>query len=1109
VCLSDRKSRGTRHFTGVVKALREICGLALICLVASIASAEGTKLLRHPDIHGETVVFSYAGDLWRTSLRNGSATRLTAHPGLETFPKFSPDGRWIAFTGQYDGDEQVYVMPADGGEPRQLTFYPALGPLPPRWGYDNQVCGWSPDGQAILFRSYRDDFAVNESRLFVVETAGGLPRALPMPTSGAGAFSPDGKKVLYSPQSRDFRTWKRYEGGWAQDLWVFDLHSHESINVTKHRRTDRDPMWTSQGVFFTSDRDGRLNMFMLDLSSLAVTQLTHYRDRDVRWPSADESGRIVYELDGELFVLEAGREPDRLEIVVRDDGLHRRPETIKVAEMIESFDLSPGGERALFVARGDLFTVPTDSGVVRNLTRSSSAHDREASWSPDGKHIAFISDATGEEELWLVDQTGNVPGRQLTAGNRNRFYQPVWSPDNERIAVSDKEGQIFVADVSSGRLRKVGDCGAWYIHDYSWSPDSRYLAYVIQESNFFRSLMVWEADTGETHRLTDDQFDEFEPAWDPDGDYLYFLSAREFAPQVGGFEWNYVINRAVGIFAFALRSDVPHAFPPPVGNVETLPGVEDSAESRAGPRQNGAGEAATIDFDGLSGRVFRVPVSSDNYDSLAVTRSDIIFRRNSAHFYGRRDATHELIEFSVADRNLKKLADDVVCLVVSRDGKKILVQSKTGYQLLDVATGASRKVSPSDLKMRRVPIEEWETIFDEVWRRFRDFFYVENMHGFDWNALREKYRLLLPDLAHRSDLNYVIGEMIAELNVSHAYIAGGDIGLPERPNTGLLGARFELDENAGRYRIAEIFEGQNQEERYRSPLTEVGVSVDEGDYVFAIDGVPLSAHTNPYALLRGTADSLVELQISKVPSPGSQRSVVVRALKTEKDLRYLAWVLRNRRRVEDATRGSVGYLHIPDMSANGIREFIKWYYGQVRKRGLIVDVRGNLGGNVSQMILERLARPLLSTGYVRGEKNVRTYPWGSGGSVVFAGPMVALINEDTMSDGDAFAWSFQEMGRGPLIGKRTWGGVVGIGNTGPLLDGGKVSVPQFAFADAHGRWVIEGHGVEPDIEVENDPELLIEGVDSQLERAIQEVLRMMEEQPGVLPEKPPDPVKSE
>jgi tricorn protease len=383
------------------------------------------------------------------------------------------------------------------------------------------------------------------------------------------------------------------------------------------------------------------------------------------------------------------------------------------------------------------------------------------------------------------------------------------------------------------------------------------------------------------------------------------------------------------------------------------------------------------------------------------------------------------------------------------------------------------------------------------------------MHGFDWKALREKYRPLLPNLAHRSDLNYVIGEMIAELNVSHAYIAGGDEGLPERPNTGLLGARFELDEKAGKYRIAEVFEGQNEEDRYRSPLTEVGVRVFEGDYVLAINGVPLSAGVNPYALLRGTADSLVELQVSKEPASGSQRSVVVRTLETEKDLLYLGWVLRNRRRVAEATNGEVGYLHIPDMSANGIREFIKWYYGQVRKRGLIVDVRGNLGGNVSPMILERLTRPLLSTGYVRGEKNVRIYPWGRAGSVVFAGPMAALINEYTMSDGDAFAWCFRELGRGPLIGKRTWGGVVGTGGTGPLLDGGSVSVPQFAFADADGRWIIEGRGVEPDIEVENDPASLIDGRDRQLERAIQEVLLMMEKQPGTLPEQSPDPDKTE
>jgi len=1071
-------------------------------------SAEGTKLLRYPDIHEDSVVFSYAGDIWRASIEGGFATRLTAHPGLESFPKYSPDGRWIAFTGQYEGDEQVYVMPALGGEPTQLTFYPAFGPLAARWGSDNQVCGWTPDGRSILFRSHRDDFAVNESRLFVVDIAGGLARALPMPTSGSGSYSPDEKKILYSPLARDFRTWKKYQGGWAQDLWIFDLENHETINATQHPRTDRDPMWTSRGVYFNSDRDGRLNLYRLDPTTLAATRLTNHDDGDVRWPSADRDGRIIYEMNGQLYLLEADREPMLVEVSVRDEGLYRRPEYISVEDRIESFELSPKGRRALFVARGDVFTAPSNHGPVRNLTRSSSAHDREASWSPDGKLIAYISDASGEEELWLTDQGGNSPARQLTHGNTTRFYHPVWSPDSKRVAVINKDGEIFIAAVESGTLTRVGTSGAWYLRDYSWSPDSRYLAYTSQESNFFRSLRIWEVDPAQNHRITDEQFDDREPVWDPKGDYLYFLSAREFAPQVGGFEWNYAVNRATGIFAFTLRDDLSQPFRPPFEKELTFPESEDSTASSTAS-ENGPGACSTIEFDGLSGRVFRVPVPFDNYDSLSVSDEHILYRRNSAFFLGRHEATHEFMKFSIADRKQTTLLDDARSIAVSSDGKKILARTRSGYQLVDSKSGESRAVSTELLRTQHDPQEEWRTIFDEVWRRFRDFFYVENMHGFDWQAIREQYRPLLDDVGHRADLNYVIGEMIAELNVSHAYISGGDQDLPKRSKTGVLGARFELDEKVGKYRVGEIFEGQNEEDRYRSPLTEVGVDVSEGDYVLAINGAPLTAEVNPYALLRGTADSLVELLVNEIASTDSARTVVVNTLRTERDLIYLAWVLKNHRRVAEATNGEVGYLHIPDMTSNGIREFIKWYYGQVRKRGLIVDVRGNLGGNVSQMILERLSRPLLSTGYIRGEDNVRTYPWGSGGTVVFAGPMAALINEYTMSDGDAFAFCFRQLDRGPVIGKRTWGGVVGTGGTGALLDGGTVQVPQFAFADADGRWVIEGRGVDPDIEVDNDPALLIEGRDSQLERAIEEVLKAMETQPGTLPKQAPDPVKTE
>ncbi len=1082
-----------------------------------------TKLLRFPDVHGDRVVFTYGGDLWTASTdaaKGSLATRLTAHPGLELFARFSPDGSAIAFTGQYDGDEQVYVVPATGGEPRQLTFYPAHGPLAPRWGYDHQVYGWTPDGRQILFRSLQDaDGGRTESALYTVAVAGGLPTRLPMPTAGAGDFAPDGRRLVYSPLFRDFRTWKRYQGGWAQNLFVFDPATAALEPVSPTPRTERDPMWLGEAIYFVSDRDGVLNLFRYDLATKATTQLTQEKVWDVRWASSDNSSQIVYELDGELALFDAASSAARrLPIVVPDDGVRRRPARISAVQQIEDFELSPKGERALFVARGELFSAPIEKGPTRNLTNSSRAHDRWARWSPDGRRVAYVSDRGGEDQIWLVDQDGGGPPSQLTSGLAAMLYAPAWSPDGQQIAFSDKNGKVYVVGVADRKLLEIADDEYGRVFDYAWSPDSAFLAFSLNDPNSTSSLWIWSRAGGRLERATDGNFNEVNPVWDPEGRYLYFLSDRQFAPQISQIEWNFAGNRMTGIFALALAKDTPHPFPPESDEVKpeepAKPADSEEADREKGKAKPEAKEAAAkpalakpvrIDFAGLGERVSAVPVEADNIGALAVAGKHLLFEVAGAPFYGRSsDSKPRLQLFDFEERESSTLVEGVNGWAVSRDGAKVLVRQGSDFALWDVKPkGAEKKaVSTAGLMVDRVPLEEWAEIFDEVWRRYRDFFYVRNLHGYDWAAIGERYRRWLPHLAHRSDLNYVLGEMVAELNIGHAYIEGGDIELPARPKVGLPGARFALDAASGRYRLAKIFRGDNAEEKYRAPLAEVGVDVREGNYVLAIDGVELTASENPYRLLRHKTDP-VTLTVNAQPSLAGARKVTYRPIDDERDLLYLEWVAGNRRYVAEQTGGRVGYLHLPDMGGSGAYEFLKWYYPQIRKEGLVVDVRSNGGGNISQWVIERLDSKLLGTRFGYASDHPATYP-----ATVFHGHMVCLLNETSASDGDIFPARFKKAGLGPLIGKRSWGGVVGISGTGPLVDGGTVFVPQQATNDVDGSYIIEGYGVDPDIVVENDPASVLAGRDPQLDRAIVEVLAAMEREPRKLPARPSDPVKT-
>jgi len=1079
----------------------------VVALFASFVSAQ-TRLLRFPDLHGDQVVFTHGGDLWRAPLAGGTAVRLTSARGVELFGKFSPDGKWIAFTGQLDGDEQVYIVPTEGGEPRQLTFYPARGPLPDRWGYDNQVYGWAPDGSAVLFRSLQHAWTMTGCRLYTVAVPtvarqrGALPVPLPMPVAGAGEFSPDGQRIVYAPLFRDFRTWKRYEGGWAPDLFVFDPDSGKAENVTNHPRTDRDPMWVSDRIWFCSDRTGTQNLWSYDTAQKTLHQETSSTTWDVRWPSSGgpEDHRIVFEKGGELWWFDCKtHEEHAIRIRVPDEGLLVRPVQMDASALVEDFALSPGGRRAAFAARGDVMTVPKEHGDVRNLTHSPGAHDKDPAFSPDGATIAFVSDRSGEEQIWLVDHRGETEPRQLTKDLAAMLYRPDWSPDGKWLAFGDKDGVLRVCDVATGALTVVADEERGQIQDHQWSPCSGWLAFSITGPNELRSLAIWSRTDQKLRRISRPLSNDSDPAWDARGERLFFVGLRGFSPRLSGdYEWDFSVDRARSVFALALRKDVGAWLPVRSDEALAPPKVDDAAPKFDAP--------IAIDFDGLAERVEPLPIPLDNLGGLVAVPEGLLYVRRGGSFYGRdSDQPTTLHAFSQKERKAEQIASGVVGLAVAPDRTHVLIRTGSGYAIAETTIkgkDGQKTVDLRGLPVEKVAAEEFPQIFHEVWRRYRDFFYVPNMHGYDWEALRDQYLPLVAHVRHRSDLNYVLGEMIAELNVGHAYIAGGDTGAPPRTPVALPGLVLVFDQSNALYRVQRVLRGENDDEVYRSPATAVGVDLRDGDWLLAIDGQDLAPDVNPYKLLRGKVGRTIALRVNGRPSADGARTVLLQPIASEEKLFYLEWVEGNRRRTHELSGGKLGYVHLPDMSQDGIREFVKQYYPQRDQEGLVIDDRNNGGGNVSQMILNRLSRELLMCTFGR-TTGYRPYP-----QALFHGHLVCLLNETSASDGDIFPAMFRRAGLGKLVGKRSWGGIIGITNRGMLIDGGTVNVPEFGNTEPGPEWTIEGRGVEPDIVVDNDVHAVLQGRDPQLEKGVDVVLEQIRTDPRPLPKAPPPPVKT-
>ncbi|OGD19430.1 MAG: protease [Candidatus Aminicenantes bacterium RBG_16_63_16] len=1087
----------------------------LLALAAPSLPAPEARVLRFPAIHGDQIVFSYAGDLYTVAAAGGIGRKLTTHQGYEAFARFSPDGRSIAFTAEYDGNREVYVIPAEGGVPKRLTYTASLGrdDISDRMGPNNIVMGWTNEGKSVVFRSRMREWNDFNGQLYLVPAGGGTPVQLPLPRGGFCSFSPDDKKLAHNRVFREFRTWKRYRGGMADDIWVYDFETKKTENITNNPALDIIPMWSGNKIYFVSDRDEmkKMNLYSYDLASRQTARLTDFREFDIKFPSLG-AGAIVFENGGHIYRFDlTSARPVRVPVAIADDLVSGRTRLAKVGDRVMNYEISPDGRRALFGARGEVFTVPAKYGNTRNLTNTAGVHERDAKWSPDARWIACISDKTGEDEIWIMPQDGRGPARQVTSGADTYKYQIYWSPDSRKILWSDKLLRLNYVDIEKSETVVVSRAETGEIRDYVWSPDSRWVAFARPEAEGMPKVYLYSLETKASHEVTDGWYNSSDPSFSADGKYLFFVSDRDFNPVFSRVEYNYTYLAMAKIYLVTLAADVRSPFEPKSDEVEIKkepekpqPGAavpekkEAVKEPAAKPAEPAKVVTVKVDPERLKSRIVGLPVAVADYRNIQSVGDRIYYLSTGG------DRQTALKMYDLAEKKETDLGP-VNGYEISADQKKMIVGKEGSYAIIDLPKTPVKIEDKLDLSQMEMTIDrraEWNEIYEECWRQMKYFFYVPNMGGVDWEAMRLRYKPLADAVNHRADLTYVIGELIGELGTGHTYVGGGDMPVPPKIKLGLLGARLEREPKSGYYAADKIYRGQNWTRSLRSPLTEIGVNVKEGEYILGVDGVSTSAMTDIYAALYGKAGKQVTLKVGPRPEEKGSRDVVVVPVETENELIYHTWVEENIEKVNQATGGRVGYIHIPDMGMPGLNEFVKYYYPQLRKKALIVDVRGNGGGSVSPQIVERLRREIA---FMEMARNTQPFP-DPGGTVV--GPKVCLINEFSASDGDIFPYRFKKYGLGKVIGKRTWGGVVGIRGTLPIVDGGFLNKPEFAPFSAEGKgWIMEGVGVEPDIVVDNDPGQEFAGIDQQLNKGIEVILEELKTQEVKLPPIPPLPKK--
>jgi len=1110
-----------------------ICGSLMFGQETNAPAQEG-RLMRFPDIYKDRIAFMYGGDLWLAASAGGVARRITSHPGRELFPKFSPDGKWLAFTGQYDGNFNVDVIAAEGGQPKQLTFYQgAAQPLSDRMGIHNEVVTWFPDSKRILFLSRRDASNGWTKRPFSISIDGGLPEALPVVEGGLTSFSPDGSKIAYNPIFRNFRTWKRYTGGLAQAIAIYDLKNNTVEDVPHTDWTDTFPMWHDNTIYFTSDRgpEHHLNLYGYDLNTKQVEQLTHFDEFDIMWPSLGPDA-IVFENGGYLYTFDfQSKQPKKLTIYLPGERNQTMKRWTSVSKNVTDFDISPEGKRAVFAARGDVFTVPAKDGSTRNLTRTPGVREKYVAWSPDGRWVAYVSDRSGEDEIYISPHDGMGKEHQVTSGYKGFKYALAWSPDSKKLAWGDKDCRVWYVDINEKKPVEVDRGKYGEILNYSWSPDSKWLAYDKNAENFLSFVNLYSLADRKITPVTTSMTNSFAPVFDPDGKYLYFLSDRDFNEVLGNVDFEFANPKTTRIYIVTLQKDEPSPFPAlsdeaqvkkeekkeespaeaakksdkEKGKVES----KDKDKDKDKKEENEKPKEFRIDLEGLKSRVVALPIDPAVINAYYAAKGFVYYSTKpvqglSGPLPGETSAVRV---YDLKERKNKVLIEEVEKFALSFDGSKVLYEAgKDGhsYGIIDAKPDSQPKkvgdgaVSLSGLRMEVDPTSEWKQMFDEVWRQERDYFYEASMNGVDWPKMHDKYAQLLPYVADRYSLTYIMGEMIGELSNSHTYVGGGDFPELHPVNVGLLGVDFEVDKASSMYRLKKIYPGENWDHDLRSPLTEPGVNVKESAYLIAVNGRALRAPQNPYELFVNTANETVTLTVNSKSSEDGSHTVQVKPIGDEYPLRELNMVEANREKVEAATNGRVGYVYLPDMGGPGLNEFVKQFFPQIRKEGMIFDVRYNGGGFVDQLILERLRRVLA------GMDSLRNWESGTVPPVVFHGAMACITNHYAASDGDLFSYFFKYYKLGPLIGERTWGGVRGIRGNITLMDGGYITRPEASRYDLNGKWIIENRGVQPDVVVENRPDLVVKGQDPQLEKAIELVMKEMQEHPKKLPPRPAD-----
>ncbi len=1109
------------------------CVIGCACLTAAQQTQEG-RLLRFPDIYKDKIAFMYGGDLWLASSAGGAARRITSHPGRELFPKFSPDGKWLAFTGQYDGNFNVYVMPSDGGQPKQLTFYQGEPQqLNDRMGVHNQVIGWTPDSKSIVFLSRRDASNGWTKRPFTVSIEGGLAQPMPMNESGLLSFSADGSKIAYNRIFRNFRQWKRYTGGLAQDITIYDIKNNVVDGVVPHTDyTDTFPMWRGNTIYFTSDRGPghRFNLYSYDLTSKQVEQLTKFDDFDVMWSSLGPDA-IIFENGGYLYTFDfETRQPKKLTIYVDGERDQAMKHWVSASHQITDFDIAPDGKRAVFAARGEVFTVPAKDGSIRNLTHSPGVREQHVAWSPNGQWIAYVSDRTGEDEIYIAQQDGLAAEEQITSGHKGFMFQPVWSPDSSKIAWADKDLKLWYVDIKEKKPVEVDRGKYAEITNYNWSPDSKWLAYDKALESTYSVVYLYGLADKKVTAVTSTLNNSYGALFDPGKRYLYFLSDRDYNEVLDNIDSEFANPKTTRVYVVTLTADEPSPFPAlsdevKVKSEEPAAASESNKKNAKQPPNKKEEKAATdekaaqtetkeppkefkIDLNGIPDRIVALAVPPAVIHSLDASKDAIYYSTSpiqglSGPLPGEGPAIHA---YDLKEHKDKVLLEGADRFALSKDGSKLLYRAEgegpTG--IIDAKPpDAPHKAGDGALKLDGMNVEvdppqEWNEIFNEVWRQERDYFFEASMNGVDWQKTKDKYAQLLPYVADRYSLTYVMGEMIGELSNSHTYVGGGDFPDLHPVNVGLLGADYEADAASGIYRIKKIYTGENWDAHTRSPLTEPGVNVKEGDYLIAINGRALRAPQTPDELLVNTANEVVMLTVNSKPAADGARNVVVKPIADEFSLRELNMIETNRKKVDAASGGRIGYVYLPDMEDVGLNEFVKQYFPQIRKEGIIFDVRYNGGGFVDQIIFERLRRVL------GGMESARNWEPNTIPDRVFHGYMACVTNHYAASDGDFFSYFFKHYKLGPLIGERTWGGVRGIRGLTPLMDGGYITRPEFSLYGLDSKWLIENRGVQPDVVVDNPPNLVVKGQDPQLEKAVEMLMEQIKANPKKLPAVPAD-----